>query len=577
MLDDLERQYRRDAKVAIVGWFDSDAGRAALDGSALAALDPRIRKYFSGLGSQPAAHNLFELLAVRRAFDFEDKYEFRPGAAREALVVIESLRFPTDKGLQPIVLSPVQVFLLAHAYGFYDAAGQRVIRNVFLFVPRKFGKTTLTAGICINELLFGPPDGQVFACANSYDQAKICFDIIRQTVAPLDRGGRRFKINREKIFSMMKGRTAFARCLASNPDTLDGLNASCYVLDEYAQAKSPELRNVMATSQGTRENPLEIIITTASSVTDGPCVDTLEAYRNILLGRSEDDSVLALIFEPDVDDREDDPKTWKKVQPNWGITVRPDYYRRAYTKALESADNMVAFRTKLLNVFCVNEKRSWITANEVTELFADFDFNNLSVRPFANVAFDLSVWDDFTAVAYEMLLPNDDGNGKHLHFHVDYYIPEDSVDRHPRRDLYRKWIAEGYLKALPGKIIDYESVAKDIMEKRESIAILGIGYDPYKSKTATSVLAAAGASKALKPIRQTYGSFTGPVETLELLIKQGKATFSPNPITAWCFSNCIMDEDRMGNKKPIKREATAKIDGAICCLQCQYLFDNFKK
>ena len=107
--------------------------------------------------------------------------------------------------------------------------------------------------------------------------------------------------------------------------------------------------------------------------------------------------------------------------------------------------------------------------------------------------------------------------------------------------------------------------------------IASIGYDPYHSKQAVNMLQAYGAGGVLKPIKQTYGAFTGAVETLEMMIKTGQCSFTPNPITAWCFGNCDMDEDSVGNRKPIKRIHSGKIDGAITCLMCQDLFINFKR
>ena len=446
---------------------------------------------------------------------------------------------------------------------------------MLLFVPRKFGKTTTVAGIAIYELLFGDADGQVFVCANSYQQAKICFDNIRSSLKALDKTGQRFRVNREAIYNLMRGKASFARCLASDPTTLDGLNASCYILDEFSQAKSADLRNVMATSTGARENPLELIITTASDLQEGPCASTLQAYESILLGEIEDDSVFPLIFQPDVDDREDDPATWRKVQPHIGVTIQEDYYEQQWAKAQQTSENLLAFRTKLLNVFAVNEAKKWITGDEIRDLYRPFDFDatDPSDPPIAMVSFDLSVWDDFSAVAYQIYDP---ASGS-FHFHVDYYLPEGTVDRHARSALYKTWVEKGWLTLLPGNVIDYEAICQDIIARNGKVLIAGIGFDPWHSKTAVNMLASAGAGNVMKPLKQTYGAFTGSVEALEMMVKTKKCSFSPNEITAWCFGNCVIDEDRIGNRKPIKGRISDKIDGAICCLMTQQLFMEFKR
>lgn len=573
-MDDITKQRLRHAKEEVARQF-AESGEDMIRSLPLGEIDRRLPEYCLSLVRHPDEHNLFELLALRRFLSFCHRYELRANIVRAKVAVFETLKFPSEKGLRPLKLSPVQIFMLTGIYGFYRDGGRRLTRNAMLLVPRKFGKTTIVSGIAIDELLFGDADGQIYACANSYQQAKLCFDNIRDAIKALDHTGRRFRVNREVIFSRQRGRTAFARCLASNPSTLDGLNASLYILDEFSQAKSSELRNVMATSQGTRENPLEIIITTASDLQDGPCVDTLEAYKRILLGEVEDDSVFALIFQPDVDDAEGDPRTWHKVQPHLGYTVKENYYAEQWAKAQQTADNMLAFRTKLLNVFAVNDAKAWITGDEIRDRFKPIDFGALpdETPPYCMVAFDLSVWDDFSSVAYEIYRPQSGS----FHFHIDYYLPEATLMRHTRAELYRSWADKGYLHLCPGEVLDYDFVVKDIIARNGKVLIAGIGYDPYHSKSAVNLLQAYGAGSVLKPIKQTYGAFTGAVESLEMMIKTGKATFSPNPITAWCFGNCDMDEDNNGNRKPIKRTHSAKIDGAIACLMCQDMFNNFKR
>lgn len=571
-MDELEKSKRRKMKIETATWLIANAP-ALVKSHNLSRTDSRLRDYCLSLVRNPDGHNLFELLALRKFLDFLDRYEFRWKAVKKVLLAMESFRFPGKKGMQPLRLSPIQVFALSSIYGFYRDSGRRLTQYVMLFVPRKFGKTTLVAGIAEYDLIFGDSDAQIYVCANSYNQAKICFDNIRNSLRALDRSGTKFRVNREAIYNRMKGKTSFAQCLASDPSTLDGLNASTYILDEYSQAKSAGLRNVMATSTGTRDNPLELIITTASDLQDGPCSDILRSYRSILMGEKSNDSVFALLLEPDVDDSEDNPATWRKVQPHIGVTVKEDYYADKWAKAQETAEDMLAFRTKLLNIFAVNDEKAWLTPDEIRDLFRYVDIMHLDGSPFCMVSFDLSVWDDFSCLCYGIYLPVSSS----FHFHLDYYLPEATLSKHTNKELYSMWRDKGFLKVLPGEIIDYDIIVNDILAHNGPLRIVGIGYDPYKSKQAVNMLQSAGAANVLKGIRQTYGEFTGPVETLELLVKSGKCSFSPNPITAWCFGNCQMDEDRLGNRKPIKRTASGKIDGAITTLMDIHLFNNFKR
>ena len=527
--------------------------------------DKRLSQYIKEVSKNPHRHNLWELLCLERFIAMVGKYEWRRQRFARVVKFLETIKYPSDKGLSCITLSPVQVFFIAGVYGLYDG-DNRLVHNALLFCPRKFGKTTLVAGLAVYELIFGPADGQTYVCANTYKQAKICFDFMRAIMGVLDASGQYFRTNRETIYNRLPTMSSKAECLANNPDSLDGLNASCYIMDEFAQSKTSELRNVMATSTGTRNNPLEIIITTASSVIDGPCVDLIGYYQQILLGEADNDHIFALLYMPDVDDQPDQVSTWRKVQPHLGKTVRTDYYRSKWDGANASQQDKTAYYTKLLNIFCVNESRVWLSANEVRSCLIDWDWSHLPAKSKLPccVSFDLSVWDDFSAVCYLFFL----GSG-YWHAHIDYYIPSDTLRTHRNAELYRRWISEGYLRELPGNVIDYNAIRDDIIRRNGSgqgqAWIVSIGYDNYKSQGLVNDLATI-AGNIMRPIKQTYGAFTTSLEIVERLVKTKHITFSRNEITPWCFGNAVVDADGIGNRKIVKASQTGKIDGAICVL-----------
>jgi len=533
--------------------------------------DERLNTYVLSVINNPESHNLYEQLSIKRFFQFLKKYEFRSVKVKRFIVFYEKLKFTGAKGLTRYKLTSVQVFQFANIYGFYKENDKRVTRDALLFVPRKFSKTTSVASIAIEDLLFGDKNAQAYVAANSYDQAKICFDVIRNILKAHDKRLRHFKINREVVFNLQPGRTSFARCLASDPDTLDGLNASTVIVDEYSQADSAALKNVLTSSMGTRENPLTIIITTASDKLNSPFVELLNSYKAILRGDLENDSVFAHIFEPDVDDAEDNPKTWKKVQPHLGITVQYDFYEEEYKKALLTSDDMLTFRTKQLNIFTQNTAKVWFTQDEISKLAKDINIDRLESRYECMVAVDLSVFDDFSTVTYT--IRNRDTHT--LHSHSDFYLPEATLEVHPNKELYKKWQKDGHLKVTPGNVIDYRYITNDILARNQKLLILGIGYDPYKSMEFINILSAAGAKKVIQPVKQTYGTFTSPVGSFEYAAKQGRISFNQNPIVWYCFGNAVLDEDRLGNKKPIKRSSNEKIDATITSLMTFYLFDNY--
>ena len=117
----------------------------------------------------------------------------------------------------------------------------------------------------------------------------------------------------------------------------------------------------------------------------------------------------------------------------------------------------------------------------------------------------------------------------------------------------------------------------DILEANREVELLSIGYDPWKSQEVINMLAAAGAKNVLRPVKQTYGYFTAPVQSFEHGIKTGHVFLNDNPINGFCFGNAVLDEDNLENKKPIKRTADRKIDGAITTLMCLRLFIDYER
>ena len=502
-----------------------------------------------------------------------DRYGFNVTEVQQFYTFYESLYFPGKAGQQQYKLTPVQCFQFASIFAFWRG-GRRVVREAVLYVPRKFSKTTSTASLAIYDVLYGDANAECYTAANSADQAKKCFDVIRGCFRKLDPKERRYLVNEQTIKSRRRDRSAFAQCLTANAKTKDGLNASTVIMDEFSQATDSELLTVLTTSMGVRDNPLTVIITTASDVFDGPFYEMLQGYKSVLLGEYEDDTLFAHIFEPDLDDPEDELSTWKKVHPHLGVTVNLDFYQQEYNKALRNgSEAMLAFRTKLLNIYAENEQRSWISSTLARHISKPMPLDAIKGRPDAMVAIDLSESDDFSAVTMGMY----NVQTKSFSFHTAYFFPEGALPGHPNEKLYRTWAEKGFLTLTTGDVIDYRVIVDYVLRLNQRVRILGIGYDPWKSQEVINMLAASGAGNVIKGVRQTYGTFTAPVESFEHGAKTGHIFINDNPINAYCFGNAVLDTDKLENCKPIKRKQTQKIDGVITMLMTLRLFIDYER
>lgn len=548
----------------------------------LDATDARLPAYVRSVQALPEAHNLYEVLAVERFCRLLGRYEWRPEPVRRFVRLYEALKFSGLKGRRTYRLTPVQVFMFAHLFGFYRPDGRRLVREAIWFVPRKFSKTTSAASLAVAELLWGDANAQAYTGANSYKQARICFDEIKAITSQLDPGKRRFRSTREHIgwkAGNPYGKESFVECLTGGGDTKDGLNASLVIMDEYAQARytkdhsqGAELLNVLRSSMGAREEPLVLIITTASRVPDGPFVSELDGARAVLRGEAEDDSLMAMLFQPDVWEEDDPgrPEVWAKCNPHIGITIQPDYYAEFWKRAQRDPEQMTEFRTKLVNLFTQDGSRPWFTPSEARGLMTDWSIDRTEGRPPAMAAIDLSVRDDFSVVTYVVY----SRAARRFYVASDFFIPEETLTWHPNRRLYQTWIRQGWMTAVPGAVIEAGPIVESVMRRNRQVKILKIGYDSYKSMEVVNDLGAAiastgtRASEILTVYPQTYGSFTSPVETFEraAFMQPRGVVLDGNPIQAYCLVNATLDEDRMRNRKPVKRKANQKIDSVITTL-----------
>ena len=160
----------------------------------LSEVDSRLDAYVREVAANPERHNLYEQLAVVLFFRKCDRYGINATEVWRFYNLYESLYFPGKQGQQRYKLTPVQCFQFANIYAFWNG-GRRVVREVVLYVPRKFSKTTSTASLAIDDLLYGDANAESYTGANSADQAKKCFDVIRGCMRRLDPNERRYTIN----------------------------------------------------------------------------------------------------------------------------------------------------------------------------------------------------------------------------------------------------------------------------------------------------------------------------------------------------------------------------------------------
>lgn len=499
-------------------------------------------------------------LACERFFSFleSEEYEFRSKEVERVIDFFKSAKHYTGRHAQkPFLLEPWQQLAIAHIFGFYRKDdGTRLTKDVYIDCARKQGKTAMIALISLYMLIAdGEMNAEVDLAANSKEQAKICFEMCSAFGRTIDPKLQYLEPYRDRI--KFDYTLSTLRVQAAQDTTMDGYNASCYLVDEYAGAPNNRVKAVLESSQGMRENPLGIIITTAGFNKLGPCYEYRSVCIEILKGLKEEDSRFILIYTLDEGDDWKDEKVWIKSNPNLGVTVSRSYLRKEVQKAINSPSEEVNVKTKNLNVWC-DSVDVWIPDNYILDASIDMDFSQFEGYE-CWIGVDLSATSDLTAVSY-MFIKDDIP-----HFITKYYLPMAALSEKRFAIQYSEWKRAGALTITAGNVTDYDYITNDIMAVSKKCRIMSIGYDSWNAISWAVQMEELG--MPLMPFSQALGNFNRPTKELERLLLSGRAKIDNNVITRHCFRNVVLARDHNGNVKPSKKYAEKRIDGTISMLQ----------
>lgn len=480
--------------------------------------------------------------------------------AERAINFIERLRHVKGKWAgEYLKLEPWQCFIVWNVFGWLMAGTMtRRYTEAYVELARKNGKSTLAAGIALYlEFADKEMGAEVYSVATTRDQARICFRYAQDMVRFSDLKSYAV-VTRDAIAYEPLGCTY--KPLSSDARNLDGCHSHGVIVDEYHAHRTDEVYDVMQTSMGARQQPLMLIITTAGLDTSVPCFAYRKTMTQVLDGALEADRNFAIIYTLDDIEEVDNPTTWIKANPCYGISLSEEWLVDQYEKMKREPSKIANIMTKSFNVW-MDAPTVWIPDAAWSGIESVVPIEGLAGQKCVG-ALDLAAVNDYCSLALKFNI-----NGRHQ-FLWRFYIPEDKYRN--RAEMQREnanieeWVRKGYITVTPGNVTDYDYIIRDIAELGELYDITAMAYDPWNSSSIVPKLVEQGVN--MQPFTQTISNYAMPTKEFERIVGLGIVDHYDNPVARWMLSNVVIREDVNGNRRPDKKKSSEKIDGIVAAI-----------
>jgi phage terminase large subunit-like protein len=449
--------------------------------------------------------------------------------------------------------------LIATIFGWVDEDGLRRFKRVWLEVPRKNGKSTLSSGLGLYMLFAdGEKGAEVVSAASDREQARIVFDVAAGMVRADPLLAKSSKVLHNTIRNTLTGGTF--KVLSADAGTKHGMNLSGLIFDEVHTQKNRDLWDTLHTSQGSREQPLSVAITTAGHDRNSIAFEQHDYAEKVRDGVIEDPKFLPVIYAAKSGMDWTSPATWKHANPSIGTAISEEYLAEECKRGIDVPAFANSFMRLHLNIWTETETR-WLPIEKYDDLCGgQIDENELVNQP-CWVGIDLGATQDMTAAV--AVFATEGGSVTVL---PKFYLPADGVIERERRyrQPFRQWADQGKLRLTPGAVTDYDYIFNDILEMRERFDLQECALDRWNATDFAIRMDRESIPVAF--FGQGYVSMSAPAKRLEALVVGGKLRHGNHPVMRQHASVACIETDPAGNIKPSKKSSRhhrEHIDGVV--------------
>ncbi|UVX34523.1 MAG: Terminase [Bacteriophage sp.] len=507
-------------------------------------------------------------------------YYYDPTKAIPVIRFMEML--PDPKSRKPMKLATFQKFIIGLLYGWRKKKDDtRRFRKAYISLARKNGKSLIVAGIALYEFLFGKnpvASRQVVAAANTKDQAGIVFRMLKSQLLALRSVSKEVKKRTTvRRYDIEASDESTVKPLSSDADTLDGLDVLCGILDEYGEAKTTDIIEVLESSQSQQLEGLILLISTTTKNLNGPMHSVEYPFIEKLLNEEvKGDAYLALCWEMDSLSEVEDESNWIKSNPLFEI---PEAYDSMLDHKRNSLDeykgklDLSGWLTKEMNFWVQSSKDSFVSKEEWDAIKAPQQYDIKGRK--AYIGLDIARTSDMTAVSW--VIPIEEEKKLLMDSHgfvstvggIDY---KTGIDKIPYRQYEQMGLI--HLSEHPEGIIEVEQMTQWVQDfiNANELQLIGIYYDPALANRAVADLSKVYPNKLIE-VPQRINYLSAPTKNLRDLILRKEIMHANNPLLTRAAYNAQLREynDAYAIDKAINRNKIDALDAIInCMVDAQY-------
>lgn len=402
-----------------------------------------------------------------------------------------------------IILEPHQIFFECAVWGWVKKKNnKRRFSLVLLLIPRKNGKSIIASISGLYGLTAdGEKGAEIYSGANTEKQALEVFRPAWQMAKNNPAFCEHFGLS---LSGTPKNPTSIYRLSDMSRFELvvgvpgDGASPHYALVDEFHESKNSSQFDTFSTGMGAREQPLLLVVTTAGSDTSTPCYDLYLRAIKVLEGTIEDDSFFALIYELDAELKFDDFENWKRVNPNYGISIEEDYLKRKFTETLTDVSKQNINLTKHLNRW-VNAGTAWMNMTKwaaccnpslkLSDFIGQPCYTALDLASKIDICALVLLFEGQEKTIKRMMVDPDSESGEEVEREVTqkdfivfgkYYLPEETI-KLAGNDHYVKWVKEGWITETPGARTDFLYIENDLKIINKDHPIIELAFDPREA------------------------------------------------------------------------------------------------